>query len=72
MSKKFTAEQLATAQAIADAADEGGTIQADGMVALSMAGHIPNDPTLHTTTLLRDAWRAAGFEADEISEALYG
>ena len=67
----ITPDQLASARAIADAADQHGTLQAADMLALSNAGHIPMDPTLHTTHTIRSAWIAVGLDPDEASEALY-
>lgn len=69
MIQQITKDQLTTARRIARKADDGGTIQAKDMVDL-----FPGHPTLHTTTRLRDAWRAAfpDVDPDALSEALWG
>jgi hypothetical protein len=56
--------------AVLAAADEGGTIQASDMLALSQRGVVPNDPRLHTTMSVERALRAAGLTDDEIEAAL--
>lgn len=63
--------QIRLAEAIAAVADAHGIIQAHDMVELSRRGLIPNDPRLHSTTALADAWRAAGLPAN-MAELLYG
>jgi hypothetical protein len=55
---------------IAAADDDGGTIQATEMLALSQRGAIPNDPRLHTTMSVERALAAAGLSAAEIEAAL--
>lgn len=59
-----------TIAAILNAADEGGTIQATDMLALSQAGALPNDPRLHTTMSVERALQAAGLTAAEIEATL--
>ena len=59
-----------TIAAILAAADEGGTIQATEMLALSQAGALPNDPRLHTTMSVERALQAAGLSAAEIEATL--
>jgi len=68
---KLTSEQSQVAREIAELADEGGTIQALDMVALTNRGILPNDPTLHTTSSLGRAWIAAGLP-ENTAELLWG
>lgn len=56
--------------AILAASDDGGTIQASDMLALSRAGAIPNDPRLHTTMNVLLALQAAGLTEDEANQVL--
>jgi hypothetical protein len=67
--ESMTAEDLRTARAIAEAADDGGTIPPLEMVRL-----FPGRPTLHTWTTIASAWRAAfpGVDTDDLSEHLFG
>ena len=57
-------------RAIIAAADQGGTIQASEMLALSRLGAVPNDPRLHTTMSVDRALAAAGLTNVEIEAAL--
>lgn len=59
-----------TIAAILAAADEGGTIQATEMLALSQAGALPNEPRLHTTMSVEQALQAAGLTATEAEAVL--
>jgi hypothetical protein len=52
-------ERVELAEALAQAADEHGTIQAWDMVALA-----PGQPELHCTHTMRSAARALGVEAE--------
>ena len=58
-------------RAILAASDEGGTIQADAMLALCQCGALPmGRPELHAAMSVESALRAAGLTADEIDTAL--
>lgn len=63
-------KRMAAARAIYDASDDGGVLQASQMLALTKAGHLPNDPTLHTSMTIRSALRAAGLDDGEIEAVL--
>lgn len=61
--------QIRTARKIANAADEGGTIQARDMVRL-----FPGEPRKHTASTLRQAWAWAmpGADLDALAESVWG
>jgi len=63
----MTRQDLATARRLARLADEGGTIQADQLVA------VMRDPRDHRAMSLREAWSILlpHLDADDIAEALW-
>lgn len=67
---EFTQADFDRAEQIANAADQGGVIQADAMVALC-----PGEPQRHCTTMLRRAWgiefQMDDEDLDKLSEALW-
>jgi len=63
----MNATDLATARRLARLADQGGTIQADQLVA------VMRDPRDHRAMSLREAWSILlpHLDADDIAEALW-
>ena len=57
---------IGAVRAIYDASDDRGILQAADMLALSRAGHVPNDPRLHVAMQIPEALRAAGLSESEI------
>lgn len=68
----MTKEQIYIAQEIANAADDGGTIQAWDVLDLQRRGIIPNDPRNTTTMSMERAWQLAGLDPEQCREALFG
>jgi len=68
----MTKNQIRIARAIANAADDGGTIQALDVLELQRRGFIPNDPRYTTTMSMDRAWEIAGLDPEQCREALFG
>lgn len=72
MKVTMTKHQIRIARAIANAADQEGTIQAWDILDLQRRGIIPNDPRQTTTMSMDYAWQLAGLDPEQCREALFG